>query len=325
MNRQVTPLAADSLWRQRARNALLLSACADAVAVPLTGRHVPEPALVDAALNAAPSEPLQCSHATAQTLVIAEHLAAHNGKLDEDDLAQELAQEWSQNRAGSQATGAQEVLADIIGGAPWWESAPALFSRQGSYGNGAAIRTSPIGLLPAQAIGTIAQIARRSSCVTHTHPLARDGAAVVAVAVALAAHGYPAPGIDTDRFLAAIAGHVRTAEFRAALNIVRTLVRHRAGPVEVAATVGSETTALRSVPAALTAFLRYPDDPVAAIRFTLLMGGQTQAVAAMTGAMAGARCPQFTVPSSWRPTLDHTLRLRSAAAALANLDDQPSS
>lgn len=323
MNRQLTPLAADSLWRQRARNALLLSACADAIAAPLTGKHVPEAALVDAALHAPQPEPLRCSYAMAQTLVVAEHLAAHNGSLDEDHLADALAREWTGYRQAAEPTGAEAVLADVNAGVPWWESAPALFSRQGSYGNGAAIRTSPIGLLPAQPIATLAQIARRSSCVTHTHPLARDGAAIVAVAVALAAHGYPAPGVDTDRFLAAIAGHTRTPEFRAALNIVRTLVRHRAGPVEVAATVGSESTALRSVPAALTAFLRYPDDPVAAIRFTLLMGGQAQAVAAMTGAMSGARCPQFTVPSSWRPALDHTLRLRSAAAALANLDGQP--
>ena len=314
----VAPLAADTRWRQRTRNSLLFLAAADAVAAPLSGGRLPDAATVDVLMQS-PPQPLLLSPGVTQAVVLAEHLAQRQGGLDEDELAVGLARQWTIDGRDA-STGTGKVLSAIDSGTPWWECAPAPHGRRGSYGNGAAMRAAAVGLLPRMGVGIIAQLARRSATVTHTHPLARDGAAIQAMAVALAAHGHPSPALDTARFIATISSHVRTPEMRASLGIVRTLVRHRAGPVEVAATVGSDHTALRSVPAALAAFLRYPDDPWAVVRFALLMGGQTRAIAAMAAAMAGARCPQYVMPANWRPDLAHTIRLRTAAAALADLD-----
>lgn len=315
---QATPLATDTQWRQRICNSLLLFASADAIAAALSGGRLPDAVAVDAVIQA-PVQPLGISRGVSQAMVLAEHLALRQGRLDEDELAVGLARQWVVDGRDTE-TGSGRVLAELDAGSPWWECATALHGRRGSYGNGAAARATPVGLVPRIGIAAVAQLARRSATVTHTHPLARDGAAVYAVAVALAAHGHPSPAVDTNKFIATLGNQVRSPELRAALGIVRTLVRHRAGPVEVAATVGSDTAALRSVPAALTAFLRYPDDPAAAIRFALLMGGHTRAIAAMTAAMSGARCPQYAVPSNWRPDLANTIRLRTAAAALADLD-----
>lgn len=282
MNRQTVPTPTDLPWPHRIRNALLLSAYAEALAAPFDGKPLPEPGQVTAALLNADPAVHRPGGGSADMLTVARELACHRGSLDEQALA-------------------------------------AAFNEAGSNGNDAAVRATPIGLLPRTAIGTIALLARRSATVTHTHLLARDGAAVHAAAVALAAHGQPYPAGDAGRFLTALAGHARALEFRAALGIVRTLVRHRAGPAETAATVGHDATALRSVPAALTAFLRYPEDPLAAIRHAILTGGHTRAIAAMTAALAGARNPAFRPPAGWVALADSTA-IRAAAAALSEIE-----
>lgn len=284
MDRQAAPTQTDSPWPHRVRSALLLSACAEALAAPFAGKPLPRTEEVNGALTHPDPRALRTTHGSAQTLVVAEHFVQGQGTLDEDGLAAALTPHH----------------------------------RQGSHGNDAAVRATPIGLLPYQGIGAIAVLARRSAAVTHTHPLAHDGAAVFAVAVALAAHQQPSVSIDVGRFLVTLAGHARTLEFRASLGIVRTLVRHRAGPAETAATVGHDATALRSVPAALAAYLRHPEDPSGAIRYAILIGGDTPAIAAMTGALAGARNTTFPVPAVWSALAD-TAAVDSAATALAKI------
>jgi len=318
VNRQAAPTQMDSPWLHRVRGALLLSACAEALAAPFAGRPLPVLDEVSAALLH-PDPGRQCpSCGSAQTLVVAEHIAERDGRLEEDSLAAALARQCGSHETAGDLSGTHKVLADIEKGVPWWESAAALHNRQGSYGNDAAVRATPLGLLPHTAVGTIALLARRSAAVTHAHQLARDGAAVLAVAVALAAHLHPSAAIEATRFIATLSAHTRTLEFRAALGIVRTLVRHRAGPAETAATVGHDGTALRSVPAALAAYLRHPEEPAAAIRYAILIGGDAPAIAAMTGALAGARCPSFTPLPGWSELVD-TGAIDAAATALAGI------
>jgi poly(ADP-ribose) glycohydrolase ARH3 len=234
--------------------------------------------------------------------VVAEHLAQRGGSLDADAMAIVLSRHHG---SGPTAEGFQGTR-------------KAIPHPRGSLGNEAAVRATPIGLLPHTGIGTVAVIARRNAAVSHEHPLAQDGAAVHAVAVALAAHGQPAPAMDAKQFLATLVTQTRTPEFRSALGIVRMLARHRAGPAEIAATVGHDTSALRSVPAALAAYLRHPEDPAAAIRHAILIGGDTQAIAAMTGALAGARNPTFPAPAGW-PGLADNVAISAAAEALAGV------
>jgi len=318
VNRQAAPTQMDTPWPHRVRSALALSACAEALAAPFSGKPLPEAAEVTTALAHPDPRLHRPACGSTQMLVVAEHFAGREGKLDEDSLAAALARRCGSHDSAGDSLGTHKVLADVEKGVPWWESALALHNRQGSYGNDAAVRATPIGLLPRTGVGTIALLARRSATITHTHQLARDGAAVHAVAVALAANMQPSAAIDANRFLATVAAHIRTLEFRAALGIVRTLVRHRAGPAETAATVGHDGTALRSVPAALAAYLRHPDEPVAAIRYAILIGGDAPAIAAMTGALAGARCPAFVAPAGWSALTD-TAAIDSAATALSGI------
>ncbi|GAA1408670.1 ADP-ribosylglycohydrolase family protein [Catellatospora coxensis] len=309
------PLDQQQLLR-RAHGCLLVAACADLIAAPLNGRTVPDPAQVEVILRASPRL-LQPSPAALQMTVLAEHLAAHDGRVNDDGLASELAKQWPDDRPDLAGSGTARVLGAVSAGTRWWQVAPKIHHGAGSFGSVAAVRACAAGLVPGTGIAAAAALGRRSAGITHTHLLARDGAAATATAVALAVRSQPGAPADKYRFLSAVAAQMRTAEFRSALRTVQTLVRHRSAPAETAATLGADRTALRSVPAALTAFLRHPDEPTAAIRYALMMGGQTQTTAAIVGAISGARHPEHTVAMPWRPDVVRLLRLRATAAGLS--------
>jgi poly(ADP-ribose) glycohydrolase ARH3 len=310
-----TPPASSPL--RHIRNSLLLAACADRLAAPLHGIRLPSTTQVEDATGPRTPEPSQPSHLITQLLLTAEHLAQHDGALDEDQLAWTLAQHppTDASRGGN---GTAAVLSQVAQGIPWWQAAPARYDGQGSHGSTAAIRGIAAGLLPHTGIGTIAELARRTAVITHTHQLARDAAAVTATAVALAARSLPNMSVATERFLATAASQAHHPEFTHYLSIARTLTRHRAGPAETIATLNSTSSALRTVPAALTAYLRHPTDPVAAIRYALTLGGHTLATATITAALAGARNPGYSPPPGWRTNVD-SLRIHTVAAALASL------
>jgi poly(ADP-ribose) glycohydrolase ARH3 len=194
-----------------------------------------------------------------------------------------------------------------------------LYRGQGSYGTTAAVRATPVGLVPHVGLSALADLARRSAMITHSHPIGRDAAAAQATAVALAARNHPSSGLNTVRFIDTVLSHVQSTELRAALRTAATLLRHRAGAVEAAATLSNRPTALRAVPAALLAYLRYPDQPLSALHYALLIGGQTRQIAAMTAAMSGARSMHFTIPASWRPALLGAGAVRTAAQQLSTV------
>src|SRR5260221_4101343 len=56
----------------------------------------------------------------------------------------------------------------------------------GSYGNGAAMRVAPVGLLFRDDRPRLWEQARLSALPTHVHPLGIEGAQILALAVALA-------------------------------------------------------------------------------------------------------------------------------------------
>jgi poly(ADP-ribose) glycohydrolase ARH3 len=89
----------------------------------------------------------------------------------------------------------------------------------------------------------------------------------------------------------------------------------------VAAEFGTEPTALATGPAAVTAYLLHPEDTRAAIRFGICVGGDTDTVAAMTGALVGARRGEQALVPGWVGRLRHRHRVWATAARLAGLAD----
>jgi poly(ADP-ribose) glycohydrolase ARH3 len=117
--------------------------------------------------------------------------------------------------------------------------------------------------------------------------------------------------------LPAIAGQVSQPAFQARLRRLAVLARVPYVPRDVAAQLGNDASALATVPAALAAFLHSPDDPVEAVHFAVAIGGDTDTIAALAAALAGARTGEGAVPARWRARLEHEQRIRAVATRLA--------
>lgn len=155
-----------------------------------------------------------------------------------------------------------------------------------SWGNGSAMRVSPVGHA-FDSLNEVIAAAERSAVVTHNHPEGVKGARATAAAVFLARTGATKQKIRD---------YVEDAfEY----DLSRPLE-------EIRATLGFDVTCQGTVPPALRAFLE-SSDYESAVRLAVSLGGDVDTLACVAGAVAG---PFYGVPDSIR------------AQAMARLDDR---
>lgn len=232
---------------------------------------------------------------THMTFVLAESLAEHGGLVPER-LAVAFAQAWSAEPGRGYGPGPPQVFRRILGGDRWDEPARGMFGGSGSFGNGAAMRSAPAALFAHPDVTRAVEVARTQALVTHAHPLGLDGAGVQAAAVALALSSKAPPG---EWMVDAVTDHAGEPAMRAALQAVRDLVPG-GQPDDVVAAVGHGIEAVEAVPAALACTVLRPDSFEDALRFALRIAGDTDTIAAMAGAIAGAFHGVEAVPKRWR-------------------------
>jgi len=121
---------------------------------------------------------------TAMTIGVAESLIASRG-FDADHMARTFARNHAVEPWRGYGFGPPMIFKMMREGTPWQDAAQRLYPG-GSFGNGSAMRVAPVGLLYHDDLAKVAEVARQSSRITHTHPLGTDGAALQACAVALA-------------------------------------------------------------------------------------------------------------------------------------------
>jgi ADP-ribosylglycohydrolase len=130
-----------------------------------------------------------------------------------------------------------------------------------------------------------------STHMTHRHPLADDGALLVAHAAAGA------------RSLVTLIASCRTQEFRSMLQRLEQPLERGDSVMQVASTLGLGQGVtgfiLHTVPIALYAWLRHPDDFRRAVEDAIACGGDTDTTAAIVGALAGASLGADAIPHDW--------------------------
>jgi ADP-ribosylglycohydrolase len=134
-----------------------------------------------------------------------------------------------------------------------------------SFGNGSAMRVSPVGLAFDTAESVLAE-AEKSAAVTHDHPEGIKGAQAVALAVFRARLGTPKPAIRSE------------LETRFGYDLSRTIDGIRPG-------YDFDVTCQGSVPEALIAFLE-AESTEHAIRLAVSLGGDADTLAAIAGSVA---------------------------------------
>ncbi len=185
---------------------------------------------------------------------------------------------------------------------------------EGSYGNGAAMRIAPVGLLYHDDPRALRDAAYHCAGITHSHELGLEGAALQACAVALAVLADPG-ALRTPEFLGTLRMFARPGPYQDKLKTAARFLEQGASRRDVVDQLGSSGSSLESVPTAIYAFLSHRDFESSVI-YAVSLGGDADTVGAMTGAIAGACYGIEGIPSQWRETVENRAYLEQLGRKL---------
>lgn len=268
---------------------------------------------------------------TEMAIAVAQSLVARRG-FDGAHMAAGLVA--GLDRARGYGRGTLEALDRVAAGVPWQRAGARIYG-SGSFGNGSASRAGPVGLLLHRNVHEAMETARAQSDITHSHPLGRAGAAVMAAGVALALRWGtesrlpPEPASFLQPIVAGLQDHEHL--FDECLDkVVHVLEQCPGLPAEagdeerghtairVAAVLGNDSRSFHSVPAAFYSFLAHPEDPEQALITAVSLGGDTDTIAAMAGALCGAYRGAEAWPDRWMGALEQGPRGRDYVTGLAD-------
>jgi len=219
---------------------------------------------------------------TQMSLDLAESLLSL-GVLDQTDLAMRFASSYRWSRGYGPSTA--RLLKRVHRGENWATASTAIY-KDGSFGNGAAMRASIIALFFHQDLQTLLRETVRAAEVTHAHPLGIEGAILIAVAT----HGLlHKEGIA--QILERVGTYCKRDEFHKQLVVVRTWLSNNETitSAQVVRTLGNGITAQSSCATALYIALRHLDLPFnELLSFSKACGGDVDTISAMAGTLWGA-------------------------------------
>jgi ADP-ribosylglycohydrolase len=264
---------------------------------------------------------------TEQALLLARLLIDGGGHVDPRRFADGLLA-WAMRAEadGSEQLGPSSrcALEQVAGGVPVEQA-----GRSGST-DGAAMRIVPVGIaVPADDLDALVDMAEEACLVTHHTGVAIAGAAAVAAAVSAGLDGLPAgptldlacraakagarrghyvPGADVGERIAWAVELARGQDEQKVLDLIDGLV-------------GTGVATEQAVPAAFALALRWPGDPWRACLAAARLGGDSDTIGAITGAILGARAGTRGFPPEALTIIEQVNRLglREAARELLAL------
>jgi len=205
------------------------------------------------------------------------------GVLDQNDLAIRFASSYRWSRGYGPSTA--RLLKRVRRGENWATASKAIY-KNGSFGNGAAMRASILALFFHQDFETLLRETVRAAEVTHAHPLGIEGAILIAVAT----YGLLQKESITQ-ILDRLGHSCKSDEFQKQLLVVQKWLSNNAiiTPAEASRTLGNGITAQSSCATALYIALRHLDLPFnELLAFSRACGGDVDTISAMAGTLWGA-------------------------------------
>lgn len=249
---------------------------------------------------------------------------------------------WNRSPENDRAPGltCMRACEGLERGLPWIEATVAT-----SKGCGANMRVAPVGFLPGAHLGitdtTRAAIAQFQAALTHGHPTALAASDLTARTIAdLAAGGDSAtlparlrayagsqrttyhadwlgtlwqqPGMaSSEQFIAR--GWDECLAILDRLDAALTAPDREADPCHF---TGEGWIAEEAFATGLLCFLLYPTAPVAALRRAAVTAGDSDSIACLAGAFAGASHGLASWPDEWLRRIEYSDRLAALAAGL---------
>ncbi|MBA7473755.1 ADP-ribosylarginine hydrolase Tri1 [subsurface metagenome] len=247
---------------------------------------------------------------------VAESLIRTRG-FDGENMTQTFVKNYELEPFRGYGPGPPRIFRLIRAGKAWDKAAQELY-HGGSYGNGSAMRVAPIGVLYYDNPEILREVAHKSSQITHTHTLGKEGAAVQAYAIGLATNLEPPLAVDQEDFLAKLINYTQDRVYKEKLNRIKGLLVEP-DKARVTIELGNGIEAFNSVPTAIYSFLAQPDSFTQAVLYAISLGGDTDTIGAMTGAISGAYLGIESIPNSWKGKLENGFYIEELAERLWSL------
>ena len=225
------------------------------------------------------------------------------GRIDAAYCARCYAEAFTPERGYGRS--ASRIMEELAAGTDYRQTG-TMFFPAGSFGNGAAMRIAPIGLLYGRGKETQLREAVSSavSC-THIHDEAVETAFLQALAVGLMLDLPAGVRLDMCAITEQLIISCRNEEIKQRLETVEELLITGADADRVVDCFSCGVRSGDSWPPALWAALRFSDDPEEAIIQAVNLGGDADTIGAMTGALVGALYGDSWFPQRWFDSLEN--------------------
>lgn len=256
-----------------------------------------------------PEEALQYTDDTAMARQVAASFIDKNS-LDVKDMAKRFVKEYFDEEWRGYGASVRDVFLKLRSSECSEPHGPASeqFNGSGSFGNGAGMRTHPIAMFFIDKdIDYIVEVAKQVAKITHAHPLGVNGGVLQAVAVHQALNG--ASGDSIMETVANTAAKLEeeyecdtASTYVNKMDLVKEYLDKPDDDLDEACfELGNDVSAVDSVPTALFCFLRaeklWKEEGAErqfeeTLKLGIRMGGDTDTIASMACAIAGAAIGQ---------------------------------
>ncbi|MFJ2259035.1 ADP-ribosylglycohydrolase family protein [Streptomyces sp. NPDC087844] len=320
--------------KQAATGALVGLALGDALGYPTEFKDVPSIlAAYGPWRELELPDPAYITDDTQMTLAVARGLRAamDRGLLGPRELVESVRKEfiaWNRSPENNRAPGNTCLTACELlerEGLLWQDA-----SQMGSKGCGANMRVAPLGLAPGLSDEQRAGAAQLQAALTHGHPTALAASDLTAHAIRLLAQGAEPTGLvgqlrsyayeNRTRYHERWLGDLWTRaqdptpthfiargwdECLEVLERLRRALRSPSPETDPCLATGAGWIAEEALATGLLSFLLFVDEPVTALRRAACTSGDSDSIACLAGAFAGAYLGADAWPTEWADRIEH--------------------
>jgi len=253
---------------------------------------------------------------TAMMIALAEEIVEDNGIIDPSNLLRKFIEAYEREPWRGYGPGPPRIFRMVRRGlGPF--GLDRRFYPGGSYGNGAAMRITPVGLLYDDP-KILREMVENASKPTHSHPLGIEGAYIQARSISIAVKSSKLDDVDPRDFIEILVAETSVEIYREKLGKVLKLLRMKPDKIEVVKELGNGVESFNSVPTAIYSYLRF-QDPMESIRFAVSLGGDRDTIGCMAGAIAGAHRGLAKIPVNLLNRLENAELIEELAERLHEL------